>query len=261
MSQNKNQAKKSVTLQVYPLSIPMRQESTSVQKSMSWQCPAIEIHRPVRTFQAFTPELHELAAWLKHCGIETVALESTGIYWISLYEILEQYGFEVRVVNARHVKNVPGRTKTDVLDCQWIQKLHSFGLLSGSFRPDQQIRTLRSFMRLRDNLVVQSTQAVHHMQKALFEMNVQLSNVISDIVGESGMHILEAILAGERDPTQLATLCSPRIKASRETVAKSLHGNWHEELLFSLHVALDSYRFAKAKSPSAMHALRASRAI
>ena len=173
--------------------------------------------------------------------------ESTGIYWITLYEILEERGFQVRVVNARHVKNVPGRTKTDVLDCQWIQKLHSFGLLSGSFRPDQQIRTLRSLMRLRDNLVVNSTQSVHHMQKALFEMNVQLSNVISDIVGESGMRILEAILAGERDPEALARLCSTRIKASRQTVAKSLHGNWREELLFALRVAMDSYRFAQSK--------------
>jgi transposase len=109
-----------------------------------------------------------LAEWLRGCGIETVALESTGIYWITLYEILEERGFEVRVVNARHVKIVPGRTKTDVLDCRWIQKLHSFGLLNGSFRPDQQIRTLRSLMRLRDNLVVNSTQSVHHMQKALF---------------------------------------------------------------------------------------------
>jgi hypothetical protein len=136
---------------------------------------------------------------------------------------------------------------SDVLDCQWIQKLHSFGLLNGSFRPDQQIRTLRSLMRLRDNLVIHSTQSVHHMQKALFEMNVQLSNVISDIVGESGMRILEAILAGERNPEVLATLCSTRIKASRQTVAKSLHGNWREELLFSLQVALDSYRFAQNK--------------
>jgi transposase len=153
---------------------------------------------------------------VRGCGVETVALESTGSYWITLYEILEERGFQVRVVNARHVKNVPGRTKTDVLDCQWIQKLHSFGLLSGSFRPDQQIRTLRSLMRLRDNLVVQSTQSVHHMQKALFEMNVQLSNVISDIVGESGMRIVEAILAGERDPAVLAALCSTRIKASHD---------------------------------------------
>jgi transposase len=173
--------------------------------------------------------------------------ESTGIYWISLYEVLEQYGFEVRVVNARHVKNVPGRTKTDVLDCQWIQKLHSFGLLKGSFRPDQQIRKLRTYMRLRDTLVVERTQAVHHMQKALFEMNVQLSNVVSDIVGESGLRIIEAILAGERDPEQLAALCGTRIKASRQTVAKSLHGNWDEALLFCLKTALETYRFSQNK--------------
>jgi len=209
--------------------------------------PCDRDERPVRTFQAFTPELHELAAWLKRCGIRSVALESTGIYWISLYEVLEQHGFEIRVVNARHVKNVPGRTKTDVLDCQWIQKLHSFGLLNGSFRPDQQIRKLRTYMRLRDNLVVNSTQAVHHMQKALFEMNVQLSNVISDIIGESGLRIIEAIIAGERDPEQLAALCGTRIKASRQTVAKSLHGNWDEALLFCLKAALETYRFNQVK--------------
>jgi len=247
MSQNKNQAKKSVSLQSLPLIHPHAAGIDVGAKEHVVAVPADRDPKPVRSFKAFTPDLHELAEWLKGCGVETVALESTGIYWITLYEILEERGFQVRVVNARHVKNVPGRTKTDVLDCQWIQKLHSFGLLSGSFRPDQQIRTLRSLMRLRDNLVVQSTQSVHHMQKALFEMNVQLSNVISDIVGESGMRILEAILAGEHDPAMLATLCSPRIKASRETVAKSLHGNWREELLFSLRVALDSYRFAQGK--------------
>jgi len=137
-----------------------------------------------------------------------VALESTGIYWLALYEVLEQYGFEVRVVNARHVKHVPGRCKTDVLDCQWIQKLHSFGLLNGSFRPDQQIRKLRTYQRLRDNLGVNNTQAIHHLQKALFEMNVQLSNVISDVTGETGLRIIEAILAGERNPEQLAALCA-----------------------------------------------------
>jgi transposase len=142
---------------------------------------------------------------------------------------------------------VPGRTKTDVLDCQWIQKLHSFGLLNGSFRPDQQIRKLRTYMRLRDNLVDERTQAIHHMQKALFEMNVQLSNVISDITGESGSRIIEAILAGERDPERLAPLCSTRIKASRQTVAKSLHGNWDEALLFCLKTALEIYRFSENK--------------
>src|SRR5215213_900886 len=247
MPRKKKKAKPSVCLQSLPLIHPNAAGIDVGAKEHVVGVPADRDAQPVRSFQAFTPDLHQLADWLKQCGIETVALESTGIYWIALYEVLEERGFQVRVVNARHVKNVPGRTKTDVLDCQWIQKLHSFGLLNGSFRPDAQIRTLRSLMRLRDNLVVNSTQAVHHMQKALFEMNVQLSNVISDIVGESGMHIIEAILAGERDPKALAALCSTRIKASRETVAKSLHGNWREELLFSLRVSLDTYRFVQTQ--------------
>ena len=247
MRKKKSKASKSVSLQSLPVINPDAAGIDVGAKEHLVAVPCDRDERPVRTFQAFTPELHELAAWLKRCGIRTVALESTGIYWISLYEILEQYGFEVRVVNARHVKNVPGRTKTDVLDCQWIQKLHSFGLLKGSFRPDQQIRKLRTYMRLRDNLVVERTQAVHHMQKALFEMNVQLSNVVSDIVGESGLRIIEAILAGERDPEQLAALCSTRIKASRQTVAKSLHGNWDEALLFCLKTSLETYRFSQNK--------------
>jgi transposase len=247
MRRKKSKANKSVNLQVLPVIHPNAAGIDVGAKEHVVAVPCDRDPQPVRTFKAFTPELHELAAWLKRCGIETVALESTGIYWISLYEVLEQYGFEIRVVNARHVKHVPGRTKTDVLDCQWIQKLHSFGLLNGSFRPDQQIRQLRTYMRLRDNLVVNSAQAVHHMQKALFEMNVQLSNVISDIVGETGLYILEAIIVGERDPQQLAALCSSRIKASRETVAKSLHGNWDEALLFALRVALETYRFNQNK--------------
>ena len=210
-----------------------------------WRCRRIATRVRYELSKLSPPELHELAQWLKHCGIRTVALESTGIYWIALYEVLEQHGFEVRVVNARHVKHVPGRSKTDVLDCQWIQKLHSFGLLNGSFRPDQQIRKLRTYQRLQDNLVVNSAQAIHHLQKALFEMNVQLSNVISDVSGESGLRILEAIIAGERDPEQLAALCSSRIKASRQTVAKSLHGNWDPALLHCLKSALDTYRFTQ----------------
>ena len=247
MRRKKSKANKSVNLKVLPVIHPNAAGIDVGAKEHVVAVPCDRDPQPVRTFKAFTPELHELAAWLKRCGIETVALESTGIYWISLYEVLEQYGFEIRVVNARHVKHVPGRTKTDVLDCQWIQKLHSFGLLNGSFRPDQQIRQLRTYMRLRDNLVVNSAQAVHHMQKALFEMNVQLSNVISDVVGETGLYILEAIIAGERDPQQLAALCSSRIKASREMVAKSLHGNWDEALLFALRVALETYRFNQSK--------------
>jgi transposase len=150
MSQNKNQAKKSVSLLSLPLIHPNAAGIDVGAKEHVVAVPADRDPRPVRSFKAFTPDLYELADWLKGCGVE-------GIYWIALYEILEEHGFQVRVVNARHVKNVPGRTKTDVLDCQWIQKLHSFGLLNGSFRPDQQIRTLRSLMRLRDNLVGQST--------------------------------------------------------------------------------------------------------
>ena len=245
MRKKKNKASKRAHFQSLPLIHPNAAGIDVGAKEHVVAVPCDRDPQPVRTFQAFTPDLHELAAWLKRCGIETVALESTGIYWLSLYEVLEQHGFEVRVVNARHVKNVPGRTKTDVLDCQWIQKLHSFGLLNGSFRPDHQIRELRTYMRLRDNLVVEGTQAIHHMQKALFEMNVQLSNVISDITGESGLRIIEAILAGERNPEQLAALCSTRIKASRQTVAKSLHGNWDEALLFCLKTALETYRFSK----------------
>jgi transposase len=247
MRKKKIKASKSVHLQGLPLINPNAAGIDVGAKEHVVAVPSDRDPQPVRTFQAFTPDLHELAAWLKRCGVETVALESTGIYWISLYEVLEQYGFEIRVVNARHVKHVPGRTKTDVLDCQWIQKLHSFGLLNGSFRPEAQIRKLRTYMRLRDNLVTERTQAIHHMQKALFEMNVQLSNVISDIVGETGLRIIEAILAGERDPEQLASLCSIRIKATRQTVAKSLHGNWEEALLFCLKTGLEIYRFSENK--------------
>jgi len=255
MRKKKNKASKRAHFQSLPLIHPNAAGIDVGAKEHVVAVPCDRDPQPVRTFQAFTPDLHELAAWLKRCGIETVALESTGIYWLSLYEVLEQHGFEVRVVNARHVKNVPGRTKTDVLDCQWIQKLHSFGLLNGSFRPDHQIRELRTYMRLRDNLVVEGTQAIHHMQKALFEMNVQLSNVISDITGESGLRIIEAILAGERNPEQLAALCSTRIKASRQTVAKSLHGNWDEALLFCLKTALETYRFSKNQIQDCDHCI------
>jgi transposase len=255
MRKKKNKASKRAHFQSLPLIHPNAAGIDVGAKEHVVAVPCDRDPQPVRTFQAFTPDLHELAAWLKRCGIETVALESTGIYWLSLYEVLEQHGFEVRVVNARHVKNVPGRTKTDVLDCQWIQKLHSFGLLNGSFRPDHQIRELRTYMRLRDNLVVEGTQAIHHMQKALFEMNVQLSNVISDITGESGLRIIEAILAGEHNPEQLAALCSTRIKASRQTVAKSLHGNWDEALLFCLKTALETYRFSENKIQQCDHCI------
>jgi len=171
MRTKKSKASKRVNLQSLPILHPDAAGIDVGAKQHLVAVPADRDPRPVRTFQAFTPELHELAQWLKHCGIRTVALESTGIYWIALYEVLEQQGFEVRVVNARHVKHLPGSTQTDVLKCHSIQQLHSFGLLNCSFRPDQQIRKLRTYQRLQDNLVVNSAQAIHHMQKALLEMN------------------------------------------------------------------------------------------
>ena len=157
----------------------------------------------VREFKSFTADLHELANWLKKCGIKTVAMESTGIYWIPLFEILEEHGFEVRLVNPRHLKNVPGR-KSDVLDCQWLQQLHTFGLLSGSFRPEQQVCELRAYTRQRDGLVKSTSSHIHLMQKALGLMNIQLHNVLSDITGQTGFKIIRAIVAGERCPKKLA---------------------------------------------------------
>src|SRR6202165_1028562 len=177
--------------------------------------------QPVRRFSTFTEDLRAAAAWLKSCHIETVAMESTGVYWIPFFQILEAQGFSVFLVNARHVKNVPGR-KSDVSDCQWLQYLHAVGLLRGSFRPEQAVCTVRSILRHRNDLVQMASSHVQHMQKALDQMNLQLHHVISDITGTQGIAILEAILAGERNPHSLATLRDRRIKASADTIAKSL---------------------------------------
>ena len=154
---------------------------------------------PVRSFKTFTSDLRRLADWLEACKIKTVAMESTGVYWIPIFEILEDRGFDVVLVNSRHVKNVPGR-KTDVLDCQWIQELHSVGLLRGSFRPDAEIATLRAYLRHREKLIQGAASHIRRMQKALIEMNLQLHNVISDITGVTGMRILRDIVAGVTDP-------------------------------------------------------------
>lgn len=196
----------------------------------------------VRSFGAFTGDLDAMAGWLKQCRIKSVVMESTGVYWVAAFQILEQHGFEVQLIDARQAKNLPGR-KSDVLDCQWPQKLHTFGLLNGCFHPAAQIVPLRSYLRLREELVGAATQSIQPMQKALFEMNVQLANVISDITGETGLAIIEAILAGERDGKKLAELKNRRIRASKETIAKSLEGNWRPELLFALQSALDTYKF------------------
>ena len=197
--------------------------------------------QPVRCFSTFTEDLHAAADWLKACHIETVAMESTGVYWIPLFQILEARGFQVFLVNAHHVKNVPGR-KSDVSECQWLQYLHSVGLLRASFRPEQAVCTVRSILRHRDGLVQMASSHVQHMQKALDQMNLQLHHVISDITGLTGITILEAILAGERNPHQLAKLRHRRVKATEETIAKSLVGDYRREHLFTLRQSLAAFR-------------------
>lgn len=196
--------------------------------------------RPVREFKSVTRDLERLADWLSACGIKTVVMESTGVYWIAPYEMLESRGFAVHLVNARHVKNVSGR-KSDVLDCQWIRELMSFGLLKGAFRPSQEVCALRAVMRQRDMLIASQARHVQHMQKALAEMNIQLANTIADIVGETGQRIVRAIVAGERDPRRLARLRGPRIHASEEDIAAALEGTWRPEHLFALKQAVSLY--------------------
>lgn len=196
--------------------------------------------QPVRCFPAFTADLIALADWLTQCGIDSVVMESTGVYWIPLYELLEQRGFQVLLVDPRRLKNVPGR-KTDVEDCQWLQQLHTFGLLSGAFRPDEEVAVLRSYLRQRAMLVEYAAQHIQHIQKALQQMNIKLDKVLSDVTGTTGMLILQAIIAGERDPVQLAKLRDRRCKNDEATIAKALHGNWREEHLFALEQALTLY--------------------
>ena len=196
--------------------------------------------QPVRRFECFTADLHRLADWLRSCGVKTVAMQSTGVYWIPIYEILEERGFEVYLVNARHTRNLPGR-KSDVQESQWLLKLHTYGLLNNSFQPPSEIRVLRTYWRQRGEHVQGAATCIQRMQKALTQMNVQLANVISDVSGLTGQAIIRAMLAGERDPRKLAELSDPRIQASREEVAKSLEGNWRPELLFVLQQEVEMY--------------------
>lgn len=196
----------------------------------------------VRTFPTFTADIHHLVDWLIHCQIETVAMESTGVYWIPLYEILEEQGFEVFLVNARHLKNVSGR-KTDVLDCQWLQQLHTYGLLKTSFRPPEQICAIRALVRQREMLVQYRAAHIQHMQKALQLMNLRLTNVLSDITGVTGMKIIRAIVAGEQDPEKLARFRDGHCDKREEEIMKSLEGNYKREHLFALQQALELYDF------------------
>ena len=212
--------------------------------------------KPVRQFACFTEDLRRMAEWLKSCGIDTVAMQSTGVYWLPVYEILTEAGLGVFLVNARHTKNLPG-CKTDVQECQWLLQLHTFGLLNNSFRPAEEICVLRAYWRQRAQHVASASACIQRMQKVLTEMNVQLANVISDISGATGMAILQAILKGERDRYKLAALADVRIQATREEVARSLEGNWRQELLFILQQELDLYHIYQrqiAECDSALHA-------
>jgi transposase len=201
---------------------------------------------PVRCFGCFTADLHALADWLERCGIDTVAMQSTGVYWIPLHDILSERGMRVFVVNARETRNMPGR-KSDVQECQWILKLHVYGLLKNSFRPEEEICTLRTIWRQREQHIGDASRCTQHMQKALTQMNLQLANVISDISGWTGQAIISAILQGERDPAKLAQLRDARVKASEEVICKSLQGNWRPELLFVLKQEFESYKTFQQK--------------
>jgi transposase len=201
---------------------------------------------PVRTFRTFTDDLHRLADWFAQCGIRTIVMESTGVYWIPVFEILEQRGFEVMVVNARNAKHVPGR-KTDVSDAQWLQRLHEYGLLRASFRPEAEIAGLRTYLRQRERLLDYAAAHIQHMQKALIQMNLQLHHVVSDITGVTGMTIIRAIVAGERDPNVLASHRDRRCHASVEMVCQALVGNYREEHVFALTQALELYEVYQTK--------------
>jgi transposase len=206
--------------------------------------PSSRDSRPVRRFGCATAEVREMAAWLKQCGIRTVALQSTGVYWIPVYDILEEAGLEVYLVNARDTRNLPGR-KSDVQESQWLMKLHTYGLLRKSFRPPLEVRTMRTYWRQRNDLVRSAGRHIQRIQKALTQMNIQLANVLTDVSGVTGQAIIKAILAGERDPWKLAGLRDKRVKATEEEIARGLEGNWQPDLLFLLKQEQDGYDFCQ----------------
>jgi len=199
--------------------------------------------QPVRRFGTFTVDLDALADWLIDCGVTTVAMESTGVYWIPLFELLEARGVQVLLIDPRQAKRAPGRPKTDRLDCKWLQRLHAYGLLAGAFRPEDQVCVLRSYLRHRQMLLTSAAHHIQHMHKALQQMNLKLTQVVSDITGVTGMAILKAILAGERDPVILAKLRNPHCQHSEDEIAKALQGTWRTEHLFALQQAVALYDF------------------
>ena len=239
--QSKNNRKKSTAVDSSPVLHPDAAGVDVHPTAIFIAVPPGRDPQVVRKFLTFTRDLLAAVDWLKRCRIRTVAMESTGVYWIPFYQLLNDHGFQVCLVNARHVKNVPGR-KTDVTDSQWIQYLHSVGLLRGSFRPPQEICALRSISRHRESLLQMGAVHIQHMQKALDQMNLHLHHVIDDIVGVTGLAIIEAILVGERDLQRLARLRHYRIQCSKETIMKALEGDYRREHLFVLRQALHSWR-------------------
>jgi transposase len=234
-----------------PRSIPMMHaNAAAIDIGATMHTAAVSADRtsePVRNFGTFTADLHRLVDWFTECGVETVVMESTSVYWIPIFELLDARGFEVYLVNARDSKHVPGR-KTDVSDAQWLQRLHSYGLLRASFRPKGQISELRAYLRQRERLLEYGVSHIQHMQKALTEMNVQLHHVVADITGATGLRIIRAILAGERDPAVLARLRDSRCRASVETIEKALSGNYRAEHLFALDQAFALYETYQEKA-------------
>jgi len=211
-----------------------------------WVCvPANRATVNVRKFGVYTDQLYAIADWLTECGVTSVAMESTGVYWIPLYQVLEERGLEVCLTNAKHLKNVSGRPKTDRLDCQWIQRLHSYGFLLASFRPTDEICRIRSIQRHRDSVIQDASRHVQHMQKALHQMNVLLPKVVKDITGVTGMAILQKILDGERNPVKLAKLRKPQCKSTEDEIARALNGDYRSEHLFVLRQAHTAYGFVQ----------------
>ncbi len=208
--------------------------------------PEDRAEQSIRKFGCYTADIEGMAKWLKECGIKTVAMESTGVYWMPVFQILEANGFEVLLVNARHIKNAPGR-KTDVVDSRWIQQLHTYGLLQGSYQPEPVIRKLRTYLRHRESLIRSRGTHTQRMQKCMIQMNIQLHKVISDITGFTGMRIIRSILEGERDPLKLAQLKNSRIRNSTDMIAKSLEGNYQEEQLFCLRQEVEQYDYTCRK--------------
>ena len=227
----------------------LNKDAAGIDLGASSHFVAVPVGRDEKTVQEFgcyTPDIKQMIEWLKQCKIKTIAMESTGVYWVPVFEMLDRAGFEVKLVDAHQFKNVKGR-KSDVIDCQWLQQLHSYGLLNGAFRPEDEIVELRSYVRQRSMLIETASVHIQHMQKALIQMNLHLNNALSDISGTTGMGIIRAILNGERDPNKLAKMKDPRCKQPEEVIKKSLQGNYREEHLFALKQALDTYEFYQAK--------------